>query len=59
MRAFSLAWMDLEGLLSHTSFQNNPEEAGMYVVVCQDVQGSGRIDKASEAYVCEEVVGGR
>lgn len=55
MRAFSLAWMDLEGLLSHTSFQNNPEEAGMYV----DMKGNGRIDKAAEGYVCEEVVGVR
>lgn len=57
MRAFSLAWMDLEGLLSHTSFQNNPEEAGMYVVGCPDVKGSGRIDKAAEACVCEGVAG--
>lgn len=55
--AFSLA-SDLENLLSHASFLNNPEEAGI-PIVCQDEKGRCRIDTAAKAYMRKQREWGR
>lgn len=53
---FSLAWKNLEGLLSHASLLNK-REAGI-PVVCQDEKGRHR-NRWSCRGMCNEVIGVR
>lgn len=55
--AFSLA-SDLENLLGHVSFLNNPEEAGV-LIACQDEKERSRMDTAAKAYMKKQWERGR